>query len=81
MYLAGVTPQAVLDVAADSDAETRRVKQSEAYFYVGEYLLMQGKRSEAIDMFRRAVATGLTGSIEYDAAKAELARLGESNAR
>ena len=56
----------------------RRGKQCEAYFYVGQYLLIQGKRSEAVAMFQRDVATGLTGFIEYNAAKAELARLGEN---
>lgn len=78
MFLSGMIPQAVLDVAPDSNAEARRGKPCEAYFYVGQYLLIQGRRSEAISMFQRAVATGLTGFIEYNAAKAELARLGES---
>lgn len=58
------------------DETTRREQLCEAYFYVGEYLLLRGQRDQAAVMFRKALATGATEFVEYDAAKVELERLG-----
>jgi lipoprotein NlpI len=76
MYLGRLTPAAVFDQAVDSDPKRQRAMQCEAYFYVGYHLLIEGKRSEAAAMFQRAVATGVTEFIEYQAARAQLSRLG-----
>ena len=76
LFLGGTTPQAVLDAAKAPDARRQREQECEAYFYVGEHLLLQGNRDEAIRMFRASVATGVTIFVEYEWARAELGRLG-----
>src|SRR6266851_630018 len=40
LYLDQITPQAVIDAAKDPDPATQRERQCEAYFYIGEYLLI-----------------------------------------
>ncbi len=57
----------------------RRPLLCEAYFYVGEYLLLQGRRDEAVTMFRRALDTGVTKFLEYTGAKVELERISASS--
>ena len=76
MYLGQIGSQAVLDAAADPNPRRQREKQCEAYFYIGQQLLIQGNKSQAVKMFQAAVATGMSNFIEYDGAKAELKRLG-----
>jgi lipoprotein NlpI len=75
MYLGQATPQAVLKDANDPVPARRREKQCEAYFYVGEQLLIEGKKAEAIKMLKAAVATNVTKFVEYEAARIELRRL------
>jgi lipoprotein NlpI len=76
LYLGQITPQALIAAAQDPDPTTQRERQCEAYFYVGEYHLIQGQRDAAVQMFRAAVATGVTSLFEHSSAKAELRRLG-----
>lgn len=76
MYLGHIGTQELIKAAVDSDPKKQREKQCEAYFYVGEQLLIQGKKNEAIKMFRAAVATNVTKFVEHEAAKVELKRLG-----
>jgi lipoprotein NlpI len=81
LYLGQATPQAVINAAQDPDARLQRERLCEAYFYIGEYLLIEGqnaeRKSEAIRMFQAAVATGVTSLFEYVSAKAELKRLAQ----
>ncbi len=76
VYRGKLSPQEALRAADDPSPKRQREKKCEAYFYLGELLLTQGKKTEAIKMFRAAVATNVTGFVEYEAAKAELKRLG-----
>ncbi|HYB73596.1 MAG TPA: tetratricopeptide repeat protein [Candidatus Sulfotelmatobacter sp.] len=76
LYLGSTTPQAVLDAAKAPDARRQREQECEAYFYVGQHHLIQGRKDEAIRMFRASVATGVTIFVEYEWARAELSRLG-----
>jgi lipoprotein NlpI len=76
MYLGHLSQQEVIKAAVDLDPKKQREKQCEAYFYAGEQLLIQGKKNEAIKMFRAAVATNVTKFVEHEAAKVELKRLG-----
>jgi lipoprotein NlpI len=76
MYLGHRSQQEVIKAAVDLDPKKQREKQCEAYFYVGEQLLIQRKKTEAIKMFRAAVATNVTNFVEHEAAKVELKRLG-----
>ena len=77
LYLGQVTPQPVLNAAQDPDPNTQRERQCEAYFYLGEYLLINNQKAEAARMFQAAVSTGVTSLFEYASAKAELRRLAQ----
>lgn len=58
------------------DDQTQLEQACEAYFYAGQYALLQGDKAAAIRLFRAAVETGVTAFIEYDAARLALERLG-----
>src|SRR5215470_4280142 len=75
LLLDKATPQAVINATLDSDPQVQRERQCEAYFYIGEYLLINNQKAEAIRMFQAAVATGITSLFEYSSAKAELRHL------
>ncbi len=79
MFLGGVTLEPVLTAAADPDPKKQREQLCEAYFYVGEYLLLHSRRDEAVTMFRRALDTGVTEFLEYTGAKVELERISASS--
>jgi len=72
LYLGKATPEAVLSAAANSDPATDQKQHCAAYFYLGEYALIEGKRDEAKGLFQKAMATGVTYSIEYIGAQQEL---------
>jgi lipoprotein NlpI len=77
LYLGQATPQAVLNAAQDPDPQVQRERLCEAYFYIGEYLLIANQRAEATRMFQAAVSTGVTSLFEYASARAELRRLAQ----
>jgi lipoprotein NlpI len=81
LFLGQATPQAVINAAQDPDPRVQRERLCEAYFYIGEYLLIDGQNSEqkaeAIRMFRAAVETNVTSLFEYASAQAELKRLAQ----
>lgn len=54
--------------------EMERLNLAEAYFFIGERLHAQGKRSEAITWFERVVATGAVPYREFTFAKRELSK-------
>ena len=62
--------------AAEADPKYKRKRQCEAYFFVGQNLLLHGRKDAATRMFQAAVGTGATNAAEYDGPKAELRRLG-----
>jgi lipoprotein NlpI len=76
LYRGKLSAQEALKAADDSNPKRQREKKCEAYFYIGQLLLTQGKKNEAIKMFRAAVATNVTEFVEHEAAKVELKRLG-----
>ena len=75
LYLGGATAPSVIESARSEEAEEDLERHCEAYFYLGQYALLQGNRDEAIEFFDHALETGLTGHSNYEAAEAELARL------
>jgi TPR repeat protein len=66
----------LLAAARDQDAQKEREQLCEAYYYLGQAHMIRGRRERARDMFRKAVATGITNFVEYAGARAELARMG-----
>lgn len=74
-YLGNINQQALLKAASDSDPKRRREKQCEANFYIGQQLLIDGKKAEAAKMFKAALATNVTKFVEYEGARIELQRM------
>lgn len=70
LYVGKRTPEATLDAA------TKPQDRCAAQFYIGEWHLMKGNRSEAIAALKNAAQTCRVHFLEYDAAVAELKRLG-----
>jgi lipoprotein NlpI len=71
-----MTPAEVLAAADNPDAKTKKGQICEANFYSGELALLQGKRGEAIRLFRLAAADCPPDFVESAAATAELKGLG-----
>jgi lipoprotein NlpI len=76
MYLGKVPEQVVLDSVAEADVTERPQRRCQAYFYIGQQLLIRQRNNEAAKMFRETVATNASALFEYEAAQAELRRLG-----
>jgi len=76
LFLGQITPQAMIAAARDPDPSMQRERHCEAYFYAGEFYLIQGQRAAAVEMFQSAVATAVTSLFEHSSAKGELRRLG-----
>lgn len=63
-------------VANTGHVENLAGRLCEAHFFVGYQALITGDAAKARNQFLQVIATGKTSFIEYDWAKAELARLG-----
>jgi lipoprotein NlpI len=71
VFLGSRSDKDVLDSAKDAD------QRCEAYFYIGEWLLLRGKREDAIKSLQEAVQFCRFDFVELAGAKAELKRLGQ----
>jgi lipoprotein NlpI len=76
LYLGRMTPAAVLAAAGDPNDKTKTDDVCEANFYSGEWAVQQGKKEDATQLFRHAVANCPKTFIEYEGATAELKALG-----
>ena len=80
LYLGKTTPARVLKGLGQGsrigDTRPHLEKACEAYFFLGQYALINGDRNQARAYLRKAVATDITYFVEYMAAKVELERLG-----
>jgi lipoprotein NlpI len=78
LYLGQASTDEILEAAKDPflDGTGQKEQSCEAYFYAGQFALLNGDKASAIHLFRSAVATGVTTFIEYDAARLSLERLG-----
>ena len=78
LFLGQINTQETLEAAKDPflDAESQNEQACEAYFYAGQYALLNGDKSAAIRLFRAAVDTGVTSFIEYEASRLALEKLG-----
>ena len=76
MYLGKVPEHAVFDAVADADPSKQRKMRCQAHFYIGQQLLIRQNSDEAAKMFRETLATNVSALFEYEAAQAELRRLG-----
>jgi lipoprotein NlpI len=76
-YLAGDATQDELLDLARKEKPMARLNLSEAYFYMGQRLLLSGKADDARRMFRRTLDLNATPYREYAYAEIELQRSGE----
>lgn len=73
-YLAGAASQEDVLKAARQDQRMERLNLAEAYFYVGQRLLLNGKADDARRMFQRTVEINATPYHEHAMAQIELKR-------
>jgi tetratricopeptide (TPR) repeat protein len=72
LFLDETSPDEVFRAAENSDAAKRKETLCEAQFYLGEHALLQGKKQEALKLFKAALEICPTDFVEYSGAKAEL---------
>jgi len=75
-YAGTLAAEALLEAAANSDAETQRYQLCQAYFFLGEYQLLRGLKKEAADEFKLVQTTCQPPfAVFHSVAKVELERL------
>jgi lipoprotein NlpI len=80
LYLGDLDPDQVLLSMPTGNTRYNKERLCEAYFFLGEYHLIQGNNSRAADFFENALKTNIYYFIEYIAAKVELERMGSNSA-
>jgi lipoprotein NlpI len=75
LFMGDMTKEALLSSAQDPDPKKEKEHYCEAYFYLGEDALRQGKLAEAKSLFDKAIQTQVTSFFEYTGAQVELKRL------
>jgi lipoprotein NlpI len=75
LYLGKIKSDALLRAASDPDPQTTRERLCEAYFYLGQQALLNGKAKEAARLFKASIDTGVTQFVEHRGAQVELTRL------
>ena len=76
-YLKQMTAQQVMEAAQSGDETMQQERGCEASFYLGEDAVLRHKTAEALRLLRQAHETCPVRFVEYEAAAAELKRLGE----
>jgi lipoprotein NlpI len=76
MFQGKLAPEALIALAKNADAETDSLQRCEALAFAGAFSLINGKRGEAAEHFRRAAEIRRPHLIAYIFANAELKRLG-----
>lgn len=75
-FLGKIGERQLLVAARDPEPQRQREKECEAYYYIGQKHLFDGRKARAEAMFQKVVDTGITNFVEYLGAEAELARMG-----
>ena len=70
LFLGQVPVENVVKALSDNMGKWTNGTRCEAYFYLGQYYLLRGERNNALQFFRKAVATKATGYMEYEFAVA-----------
>lgn len=71
-FLAGRIDRDALLKTARADADAERMRLAEAYFYIGQTFLTQGRREDAKPWFERVIGTQAVSFREYVIAQQEL---------
>lgn len=72
-----MTPHDVAVAAQNIDPTITRARLCDAYFYIGESMLLKGDKGQATDLFQRALKECPKSTDEFPAAAAELKTLGK----
>ena len=78
LYQGGADVEQVLAAAIDEDPRKQLENECVAYFFLGQYRLINGDYAGAAEFFRKTLATGMTSYRQFAAAEEELRRLGVS---
>ena len=78
-YLGRVSHEEISSAFHNYNPNTQLVRLCAASFFLGEFALQNGDKTEAIARFRDAVATQMKDSLAYSSAQAELSRLATQN--
>ena len=73
MFLGHLTPGELAELKLDGIKGKRRL--CEVGFYLGQYMMLGGRRDKAADYFRDTVNTSVFDLIEHAGARAELKRM------
>ncbi|MFQ6024863.1 MAG: tetratricopeptide repeat protein [Acidiferrobacterales bacterium] len=76
MFLGDATPDEAILQAIHDEETVNNGGEHLAFFYAGQYHLLQGRTDRAVGMFRQALIYGLKNCFEHTFAEAELKRLG-----
>lgn len=76
MLLGNISADQLIDRAASEDKGIQRDQRCEAYFYIAQKHLAEGKREEARDYFEKVLDLKVSNFIEYHFAHLEMKRLG-----
>jgi lipoprotein NlpI len=79
MLLGETKPEDMLSSAWSFDRKTELLQRCEAYFFLGQYRLLNGDPEQARAAFEVSAATGMTHYVEYSYSKLELSRMGTSS--
>ena len=70
LYLGEVDADAVIAALAKGVPDMGAGQVCEAYYYLGQYFLLQNQRTKALELFKKAVATKAKTYVEYEFALA-----------
>ncbi len=72
MLIGNITPDKCLELTYNSNSKIEKEQLCEAYFYIGEYYLLNNDKSKARECFQKCLATGFDEFAEYNGAKSAL---------
>lgn len=77
MLLGNITPEKCIESASSNNPKTDREQKCEAYFYIGEFYLINNDKAKAKGFFEKCINTGVKNLFEFGLAKVELEKLKE----
>ena len=79
MLMGEMTQEECLKKAENSNSRLDREQKCEAYFYIAQDCLIKRQKKEAENYLKKCISTGVKNFYEYDLAKSELSRLGNTS--
>ena len=73
-YSGKITEKECLKAAEDKDKKRENEKMCEAYYFIGKFLLISGKKQDAEKLFKKCIECNITDFREHKAALQELSK-------